>query len=334
MYCPRCGSKYEDGEKFCKYCGEPLENQINEKYDIPQPEKITDETLEKGFVGPNYDKIKKEKFSFPAFFFGAYYLLYRKMWLYALLWFVAIILANTFIEKYSAVLILGISILTGVLFNKIYMKHTKKKIEKIKTKNSDKTQEELLKICKKKGGISPLAIAMTILASIIITLVLLTMFSIKEFSEFFKVDTNYSTKDNYQLGELSYEAPIGYELSKYSSEISKNYRAITTDKYCNFSLSSHGTYTYKSEEEYLRKSVYASIGDKVSDIQTISINNRDWKLITVEKEYETYYTYVILYKDKIYEVEYEIKKDGDNCSTDYETFLNTLKIIDEDLITS
>ena len=31
MYCPRCGSKYEDGEKFCKYCGEPLENQINDK---------------------------------------------------------------------------------------------------------------------------------------------------------------------------------------------------------------------------------------------------------------------------------------------------------------
>lgn len=334
MYCPRCGSKYEDGEKFCKYCGEPLENQINEKYDIPQPEKITDETLEKCFVGPNYDKIKSEKFSFPAFFFGAYYLLYRKMWLYALLYFTVIILINIFVEKYVLILIFGISILIGTLFNKIYMKHTKRKIEKIKVKNSDKTQEELLRICKKEGGNSPFTVVIIIFVFIIIFGVILTIFSVKGFSELFKTDTNHLIKDNFQVDELSYETPEGYELSKYSSETSKSYKTDTDDKYCRFSVSSHGTYSYKTEEEYLKKTIYISIDDKVSDIQTVTINNRDWKLITVEDDYETTYTYAILYKDKIYEVEYEIKKDENDCSTDYEQFLNTLKLIDKDLLTS
>lgn len=84
----------------------------------------------------------------------------------------------------------------------------------------------------------------------------------------------------------------------------------------------------------MKKTIYISIDDKVSDIQTVTINNRDWKLITVEDDYETTYTYAILYKDKIYEVEYEIKKDENDCSTDYEQFLNTLKLIDKDLLTS
>lgn len=334
MYCPRCGSKYEEGERFCKYCGESLENKFSEKYDFHQPEKITDETLEKAFIGPNYDKIKQEKFSFPAFFFGFYYLLYRKMWLYTLAWITIIILASIFISEYMIVLNVGMSILIGIFFNKFYIKHVSKKIDKIKANNQDKTQEELLKICKKKGGNSPLAIVIVIFAFIIILTALVTIFSISKFSKFITNDTIYSRKDNYQIEELSYEVPSQYSLSNYSTDTYKNYKKTNEDEYCRLSISSHGTYSYKTEEEYLKKSVYASVGDKVSDIQTITINNNDWKLITVEKEYKTSYTYVILYKDKIYEVEYEIQKDSDTCSTDYKTFLNTLRLIDDDLITS
>ena len=57
-------------------------------------------------------------------------------------------------------------------------------------------------------------------------------------------------------------------------------------------------------------------------------------LQAVEKEYETSYTYATLYKDKIYSVEYDIKKEQDNCVNDYESFIKTLKLIDNDLITS
>lgn len=340
MYCPRCGSKCIENEKFCRSCGEPLKQEWNTNQYYPSSDNynynysnITDETLEEAYVGPNYEKIKKGRFSIAAFFFGIYYLIYRKMWLYALGWLALIIAGNILISEYVSILSLGIFIAAGIGFNKLYMQHVKKKIEKLKDQYSNRSKEELLKICKEKGGVSVGGVIFIFFLIFTIAIIAIVVLSISELGDSFNFDNNsIKAKDNNKIGELSYEAPSGYELSKYSSE---SYKSYSSDKdYCNFSIQTRETYSYKTEEEYLNNTVYASIGDKVSEVQTKTINNRDWKLITVENDIIITYHYAILFKDKIYEAEYYVRKENDNCQVDYEQFMNTLRLIDGELATS
>lgn len=340
MYCPRCGSKCEEYERFCKSCGEPLKREGNtNNYDSPlynYNSNITDEMLEEAYVGPNYQKIKSGRFSFSAFFFGIYYLIYRKMWLYALGWFAIIIAANIFIVDYVSVVGFGLIIASGIGFNKIYMQHAKKKIEKLKDKYSNHSKEELLKICKNKGGTSVGALIVIVLIIFAILTIAVIIIFATEFSKEFNFSNSWKTniEDNYKLEELTYEPPQDYKLGEYATESYKTYKTNKGGSYCSFSITSHSTYSYKTEEEYLKKSIYASIGDNVSEVQTIPINNRDWKLITVENENKISYYYAILFKDKIYNVEYSVYIEGDHCKEDYEQFMTTLKLIDGELVTS
>lgn len=346
MYCPRCGSKCIETEKFCKSCGEPLKNEWKENQYYQSSDNynynynysnITDESLESAYVGSNYEKIKSGKFSFPAFLFGIYYLIYRKMWLYALGFLALIIMGNILISEYIYLLDLGLFIASGIGFNKLYMQHVTKKIEKLKDQYSNKSKEELLKICKNKGGVSVGGVIVAIFLVFIIAIIVVSILLGTELMKDINLGNDWlTTKDNYKMEELSYEPPTNYELSKYSSETYKSYSSSEENKYCSFSIETRNTsiYSYQTEEEYLKKTVYASIGDIVSEVQKVTINNRDWKYITVETDNRITYHYAILFKDKIYDIEYYVRKENDNCKEDYEEFINTLRLIDGELATS
>lgn len=112
------------------------------------------------YVGRNYVKISKKKFSFSAFLLNWYYLLYRKRYLLAILGMLVTIvltmISNTLpVMKYiMIVLTVIVSAILGVFFNSRYIKFINKKTKLLKEKNSNLDVETFLKLCQKKGGTS------------------------------------------------------------------------------------------------------------------------------------------------------------------------------------
>lgn len=139
------------------------------------------------FVGKNYVKISKLRFSLSAFFFNCYYLLYRKLYLVAFLE-MSLIIALIAISNYIAIIkyviiafILATSILLGLFFNKQYVKYVNKKTKRLKEKNSNIDVESFLQLCKKKGGTSLFSstIIYTLFLIIIVLLSSLSIFKTK-----------------------------------------------------------------------------------------------------------------------------------------------------------
>jgi len=202
MNCPNCGFKVNENENFCRSCGtrvrqtsqndSTVENNINKPntgydyhsqfqnvnnvQDINNPGNNYYAELIDAYIGKNADKIKSGKFSWPSFFFGVLYVLYRKMWLLWLI-IVAISAVASLIIPLPALIEYIISgIIIGLIFNKVYVNKVRKKVEKIVRENPGKTKEELKAICSKKGGttiipvliIVGLFIAITVIATIIV----------------------------------------------------------------------------------------------------------------------------------------------------------------------
>lgn len=165
---------------------EPINNNI-----INSNNNQTDEEeLLKSFIGKNYDKITTRPFNIAGFFFTTFYLFYRKMFLYGIILFlinliISIIISNVFVT-------LLIAIIFGAIVNKIYLNYSKKKIAKIKLKNSGKNIEELTMICSNKGGTSIGLIFLGFITEIIIAIVTLIIFVIIGLGIYFGNSYNFN----------------------------------------------------------------------------------------------------------------------------------------------
>lgn len=128
------------------------------------------------YIGNNYVKISKKKFSIPAFFFSWIYLLYRKKYLVAILGMLLIVIL-TVLSKYISImkiviniLSIGIPILLGLKFNTWYINSTNKKLKKLKDKNLQLSSLDFITLCQKKGGTNLfLAIIIYVIFTITIT---------------------------------------------------------------------------------------------------------------------------------------------------------------------
>lgn len=116
------------------------------------PTSAVDEELLKSFIGKNFEKFFKS-FNFAGFFLTGTYMLYRKMFAYAILLFILEILIALLIPK-LLFLSIGINLLCGLFVNKLYLSFASKKIAKIKNDNSNSSQEDLKALCTRKGGTS------------------------------------------------------------------------------------------------------------------------------------------------------------------------------------
>ena len=140
---------------------------------IPQQNQnlSNDDELLKAFIGIN----------FAGFFFGTFYMFYRKMFLYSILLFIVTTIILSFCIK-NVLIAFIISILfrivVGLLINKVYLFYAKKKINIIKVENPQKSIEELKNICSSKGGTSVGKIFIGFLAEMGIGFVILIIVSI------------------------------------------------------------------------------------------------------------------------------------------------------------
>lgn len=138
-----------------------------------------DEKLVAAYVGPKYEKLKNKHFSFSSLFFGWEYLAYRKF--YNLLsifvvinWVLSAISSaipeETLMVKFIVIVFLDLLplFILALIFNKLYLNDVKRKVNKIKDANPNASENELINICSKKGGVSVISI---ILATFIIIII-------------------------------------------------------------------------------------------------------------------------------------------------------------------
>ena len=132
------------------------EASISNNLNMDISNKNQDDDLLKSFIGNNYEKITTKKFNFAGLFFGALYMFYRKMYIYALLIYIInfIILKIIKLPILNLIINLIINILIGLFINTLYIKFANQKINKIKNKNNTKSNEEIKSICIQKGGTS------------------------------------------------------------------------------------------------------------------------------------------------------------------------------------
>ena len=124
-----------------------------------------DEKLLNIYIGNNYEKIIKEKFSIPALFLQYFYVFYRKVYIPGIIYTILITITPSSLVYIWII----VGIFLGVFFNKLYISYAKNRINKIKEENKNLSENELLNLCKQKGGTSilsailiPLAIAYVI----------------------------------------------------------------------------------------------------------------------------------------------------------------------------
>ena len=171
--CPKCGSNVNPGEAFCRNCGTKLSDiQPTPLNSVPTQQPVqevsvqpvqnvssnevsqveVDDDLCDAYIGKNVDGFKKKDFSFHTFFLGVPYILYRKMYFLGILYFVGNMIAVMFLPSMSKSLLLFANIYISAEFKKWYLKNVQEQVNKIKLVNKDKSREELIAICARKGG--------------------------------------------------------------------------------------------------------------------------------------------------------------------------------------
>jgi Tfp pilus assembly protein PilE len=186
MICPQCGIANDNAAKFCSGCGRVLsqgvQNASTFRAEINLPG--DPEEFYQAIVGPKNQDYYLQHFSrfdadgnagtswnWPAFFVTFYWLLYRKMWLYALLYFflpylvmIPVGIAAAMAGKSANVVIgtgyllyfAGIFLLLPMYANALYYNHCKKKISETRSTSHD-MQRQLGELSG-KGGTSNVAV--------------------------------------------------------------------------------------------------------------------------------------------------------------------------------
>lgn len=321
MYCFRCGTKVEESTKFCPHCGadileeqqhynyiptnntENTNNTHEDQYKYSQAYSNTEENSLKAYIGKNYEQLKQPRFSFPAFFLGGYYLIYRKIYLYGFL-LLLLNISILFLPELIFILFF-VNIIVATNFNKLYYSFATKKVDNLKRKNENKSTRELVELCKQKGGTSiGMAITAVILLCAITFIATFTYYFIEAWNEEMQIITEQQDTSPI-IKDATYQIPAGFKASKYINEEYKTYYAENNSNYINIETST-ATTLYTTTEEYLKSRVYTNQNNIVSEVQTISFHNINWSYIEVKSSYSTKYIYATLYKDTFYKVEVNI----------------------------
>ena len=156
-----------------------------------QDKYIRNDELLYPFVGKNYEKFVTKNFNFAAFFFSIAYLLYRKMYGFTFIIMVVSLLISYFVKNpiYLAGASFALSLVLGIIANKRYISFCNNKIINIKQKYPHYDKDQLIAICKKKGGTSVLSVFFGFIFNVIvivaITLAIFLLFFKKSINDIF-----------------------------------------------------------------------------------------------------------------------------------------------------
>lgn len=123
-----------------------------ERFKMHEAKHVTEEKLSLFSSNTYYDEVWKAKksWNWGAFLGGPFWLAYRKMYLYAVLFTIIDILlisfSNVFIDpsgKVSGWLQLVLYVIVGILSNNLYLHHAEQKITKISTMYGDTERQNI-----------------------------------------------------------------------------------------------------------------------------------------------------------------------------------------------
>lgn len=192
MFCSNCGSSNSDSSKFCTECGAPLarndqstatlvkEGPIEQAGENRLHDPVKAEEFYKAAIGPHNQDYYLKKFArfdsgedcwswnWAPFFLTFHWLIYRKMWLNALIYFLlpyvaAILLASASVASGSDSDIMAVGsflyiaatfIFPPMYADTLYHRYCKKKIEVLKLNSSFSDDASRLSALRKSGGVS------------------------------------------------------------------------------------------------------------------------------------------------------------------------------------
>lgn len=183
MFCSKCGTQNDDSAKFCSKCGAKLNQSSANEAQV----ELTNEVAFKTLIGDknqdyylnHFNKFEADgkasaTWHWPAFFVTFFWLLYRKMWLQAALYFfvpgivisilgviVTLIAGETALGLLYIAYYTAIFIVPAMIANAVYYKHCKNKTAEIVAKKL--TVERTLAETTSAGGTSNIGIIIALI---------------------------------------------------------------------------------------------------------------------------------------------------------------------------
>ena len=236
MFCPKCGASNDGAATFCKDCGEvlPLPGAgfqqarggvaaapagDDEYYKAAVGEKNQDYYL-KHFARFDVAGKVSATWHWPAFWLSFYWLLYRKMWLGALVYFflpylilgvlgaIAAVMngaGGTFLGAGYLLYLIGIVFLVPMYANAIYYHHCRKKIARAKASTPD-VKRQLGELAA-KGGTSNIAIIILLVLVLIAVLGIVAAIAIPAYQDY---TTKARVAQAYELGRSAADSVSEY----------------------------------------------------------------------------------------------------------------------------
>ena len=242
MFCTKCGSSNDDKANFCVKCGYalPLSGQEFAKSPAQADGTVGDEEFYKAVIGPKNQDYYLERFSrfdndgktsatwhWPSFLVTFYWLLYRKMWLNAVLYFflpyaffilvgiVGVVMgdaAGLLIGIAYLAFLAGIFIFLPMYANAYYYNHCKKVIATVRASSHD-TQRQLGELSG-KGGTSSIVIILLLIFTFVAFIGILAAVAIPAYQD-------YTTKARVTQGVI-----IGQEATESVGSFYDQYRTV------------------------------------------------------------------------------------------------------------
>ncbi len=207
MFCPNCGTENDKSAKFCTRCGTPLPEAAA---DSPQTRPESLEPYYKAIIGPRNQDYYLRHFArfdakghagpswhWPAFFVTFWWLLYRKLWLYALIYFflpyaasfvigvvyvVAGDYADAVVGLLSLLYLVAILLLPPVYANALYYSYCRRRIRDARAASAETDKQ--LAVLSATGGASNVAIVVIAIIAGVALIGILAATSIPAYQEY------------------------------------------------------------------------------------------------------------------------------------------------------
>ena len=276
---------------------------------------MQDEKYIEAYIGKNYDKIMNSSFSWPTFLISIIYFFYRKLWLYAIIYyiisFIITLIFDTIFKMPTITSLISViySFIVAKKFKDLYLYKINRDIKKIRM--STNNEEEILEKIKKKGGVSNIAL---IIALVVYLVVFIITFK-EEYERISNILNNTNDLKEEKITRIDYNVPNGF-VNNYESNTYSSYKYTDEENDCNFIIQTMNN-NYDNEETYL-KNVY-----QANNIESMVINNNTWYYFNEENTY----IYALIYEDKLYTLNYYINIDSGVCSSSLNDLTNTLNLV-------
>jgi len=297
------------------------------------------------FIGVKFNKIINQKFSFPAFFFGGLYYIYRKMYLLGFMFYLLTTLIVSLVPNTYIVILIHflLSIIFAIIFRPTYIKFCINKTNKIFKQNPN--DEDIIFIkCISKGKPAILPVIVAIILSAVCLGFIYSKLEISNNSSDnssnstneYNSDNNTSNEASEHIGNLEINGSINLDekvniqlpngfLKKFYSSSSYYFYEYDTGGTGIFNECTLSLYVVKWPHGSKKLIIGLAQEDSAtSTIKSEIINNMEWwSYLTVDGFGNTYEASTT-HNENVYLLKYSIGKHVNGDISEYTKYYNDI----------